>query len=77
MFINTESHTESHRNTQHVNMCNKIHQKHQITFSNFTFFKTPSLQKLDIQNHQRIMRTLNSTIYISLNIYAGPPLFLS
>ena len=45
MFIYTGRYIESHRNTQHITIYHKTHQKHQIAFSKFTFFNNPHFSK--------------------------------
>ena len=55
MSIYIESYTESHRNTQNINIQHKTHQKHQFTFSNSTFSKNRYFQESDIQKHQRFV----------------------
>ena len=64
MFIYTESYTESHRNTQNINICNKTHRKHQITFRNSHSSQTSIFLKIRHQNNSEFYEYLYDTINI-------------
>ena len=68
MFIYTESHNESYRNTQNINIQHETHQQHQITFSKFTFICKHPFSKLD-KNKTAFYAKCYGTISILLNQY--------